>query len=90
MALSVGQSDRMLLLDLPRGEMESEEEATQGASSVFVWRGGALDGLESKRDRGVVAPDGYEEPSLQRKDLDAAAHLRQMMLLGSGHTKLRS
>jgi hypothetical protein len=32
----------MLLLDLPRGEMESEEEtATGGTSSVFVWRGGA-------------------------------------------------
>ena len=33
----------MLLLDLPRGEMESEEEtATSGSSSVFVWRGGAV------------------------------------------------
>ena len=27
----------------------------------------------------MVAPEGYQEPSLQRKDLDAAAHLRQMM-----------
>ena len=36
------EADRMLLLDLPRGEMESEEEtATGGTSSVFVWRGGA-------------------------------------------------
>eukprot|EP00913_Durusdinium_trenchii_P010618 g9962.t1 len=41
------KADRMLLLDLPRGEMESEEEsATNGSSSVFVWRGG------------VVAPEG--------------------------------
>ena len=37
------KADRMLLLDLPRGEMESEEEtATSGSSSVFVWRGGAV------------------------------------------------
>lgn len=36
----------MLLLDLPRGEMESEEEtATGGTSSVFVWRGGAEGGV---------------------------------------------
>lgn len=62
------KADRMLLLDLPRGEMESEEEtATGGTSSVFVWRGG------------VVAPEGYHEPSLQRKDADASSHLRQMM-----------
>ena len=40
------EADRMLLLDLPRGEMESEEEtATGGTSSVFVWRGGAAAAL---------------------------------------------
>ena len=29
--------------------------------------------------QGVVAPEGYHEPSLQRKDADASSHLRQMM-----------
>lgn len=28
---------------------------------------------------GVVAPEGYHEPSLQKKDSDASSHLRQMM-----------
>ena len=29
--------------------------------------------------QGVVAPEGYHEPSLQRKDADASSHLRQML-----------
>ena len=31
--------------------------------------------------QGVLAPEGYHEPSLQKKDLDASSHLRQMMCL---------
>ena len=41
------EADRILLLDLPRGDMDSElvdETPTGGSgSSVFIWRGGAMD-----------------------------------------------
>ncbi|CAE7489679.1 Tmem65 [Symbiodinium natans] len=69
------KADRMLLVDMPRGEMDSEmiDETSSGGggSTLFVWRGG------------VLAPEGYHEPSLQKKDTDASARLRQMVTLAS-------
>eukprot|EP00439_Symbiodinium_sp_Y106_P085445 s38_g28.t1 len=84
------KADRMLLIDLPRSgadrvmgvkilvsldsELVDESSSGSGGSSIFVWRGG------------VLAPEGYHEPSLQKKDTDASARLRQMVN-GEWHLK---
>eukprot|EP00927_Polykrikos_kofoidii_P035876 TRINITY_DN30381_c0_g2_i1.p1 TRINITY_DN30381_c0_g2~~TRINITY_DN30381_c0_g2_i1.p1 ORF type:complete len:3775 (-),score=772.57 TRINITY_DN30381_c0_g2_i1:67-10008(-) len=49
------KADRMLLIDLPRGEVEAGGGDDNQKGALFIWRGG------------IIAPEGYSEPAQQRR-----------------------
>ena len=65
--------------ELQDPEVQNSNHSTNSVCFVFSARDFLFPFTMAQPAQGVVAPEGYHEPSLQRKDADASSHLRQMM-----------
>ena len=73
------QNSWAMLEPLWTPEVQDSNHSTNSVCFVFSARDFLFPFTMAQPAQGVVAPEGYHEPSLQRKDADASSHLRQMM-----------